>query len=233
MLINQALTVELVTTSLVTGAAKNADALPTALLRRNGSVVSAVVTVTQIGTGRYKTAVLIAAADAWVPGDCYSLEAQWDMEGTAGIVATLAQGSIKHDLNALLTSILQKVSTTKLTVVSPVLKDGSLEIVQGDDYTAVNGRPILFTLEPCPYAAGATAKISIKSRDNRQVFSTALTILGTTLTGIEVRCELPRSFTASLSNRKYLFDIQVTLPTGEVATPVIGGMVQVIKDIST
>ena len=63
MLIGESLRIEFVTPSLSTGAATNADALPTALLRRNGSTVgAATVTVSNLGTGLYLAEVLLDAA---------------------------------------------------------------------------------------------------------------------------------------------------------------------------
>ncbi len=105
MLIGQTLTVEFITPLLTTGVATNADSTPTALIRRNGTSLGTSVTVTNLGTGKYKAVVLLDGADGWVAGDSYAVEATWTMAGTAGIVATLAQGVIETDLNAVLTAI--------------------------------------------------------------------------------------------------------------------------------
>ncbi len=106
MLIGQTIRVEFVTPSLATGAATDADALPTALIRKNGSTVgAATVSVSNLGTGLYLAETLINAAHGWVVGDSYSVEATWTMAGTAGIKATLAQGLIETDIDAVLTAI--------------------------------------------------------------------------------------------------------------------------------
>ena len=106
MIIGQTLQVQFITPSIATGAATNADALPTGLIRRNGSTVgSATVTITNLGTGRYLAAVAINPAHGWTVGDNYSLEATWTMAGTAGIVATLAQGFLESDIESTLTAI--------------------------------------------------------------------------------------------------------------------------------
>lgn len=106
MLIGQTLRVQFVTPSLATGAATDADSLPTAILRKNGSTVgAATVSVSNLGTGLYLAEVLIDAAHSWAVGDAYSLEATWTMAGTAGIKSPLAQGIISTDLNAVLTAI--------------------------------------------------------------------------------------------------------------------------------
>src|SRR2546421_5818473 len=83
------------TTYSATGAAKNADALPSALLRRGGAVLAGVaVAVTNVGTGRYKAVVTLAQGDGWVPGDCYAVEVSYAMEGSADIPLVVAQGPI-------------------------------------------------------------------------------------------------------------------------------------------
>lgn len=106
MIIGQTAIIEFITPSLATGAAAAPDALPTALLRRNGSVlVAASVTVTNLGTGKYSASVLFDGAHGWAVGDSYCIEATWAMSGTSGIVATLAQGLIESDLAAVLTAI--------------------------------------------------------------------------------------------------------------------------------
>ena len=52
-----------------TGALKDADDLPTGVLRRNGvTLAGAAVTVTKVGTGAYTWSVLLDD-DGWVPGD--------------------------------------------------------------------------------------------------------------------------------------------------------------------
>lgn len=94
--IGETLAPEFTTQSLATGAAKNADALPTGVLRRNGSTVgAAVVTITNLGTGRYKAAVLIDVAHGWVAGDTWSIEVAWTMEGTADICRAFS-GQVKN-----------------------------------------------------------------------------------------------------------------------------------------
>src|SRR2546421_11745981 len=83
------------TTYSATGAAKNADAVPSALLRRGGAVLAGgAVAVTNVGTGRYKAGVTLAQGDGWGPGDCYAGEGADAMEGAAGIPLVVAPGAI-------------------------------------------------------------------------------------------------------------------------------------------
>lgn len=81
------------------GANVDADALPTAVLRRNGVTVgAATVTVTKISTGYYDCAVLVDAAHGWDdtadPPDVVSMEASYEVGGVA-ITRPLGGGTIR------------------------------------------------------------------------------------------------------------------------------------------
>src|SRR5574343_162296 len=80
-----------------TGAAVNADSLPTGLLRRNGVTVgSAVVTVTNRATGAYSASVLMDAAHGWVVGDSWALECACAVGGVS-LRRPIAQGRVDGD----------------------------------------------------------------------------------------------------------------------------------------
>lgn len=96
MRIGQTARVEFVTNNFTTGAAQNADALPTATLFRNGvSTGMPAVTVSNLATGLYLASVAINPGDGWVDGDSYAIQATWTMNGTAGIKQVIAQGPIQ------------------------------------------------------------------------------------------------------------------------------------------
>lgn len=77
------------------GVLTNADALPTAVLRRNGTTVAgATITVTNLSTGRYKVVASILAADGFAVGDSYAIEASWAMS-SAAVVQVVAQGAVR------------------------------------------------------------------------------------------------------------------------------------------
>jgi hypothetical protein len=84
----------LVTRSLATQEAKDADALPTAVLRRNGAATAATVTVVDVGTGRYQLTATLAAGQGWLHGDHYALDATWTMEATVGLAEVVLQGQV-------------------------------------------------------------------------------------------------------------------------------------------
>jgi hypothetical protein len=76
----QAITAVFTTSSPTTGAATNADSLPTGAIYINGTVNAAAVTITNIDAGRYKAAVTLPALSA---GDVVDLS----ISATVGAVA--------------------------------------------------------------------------------------------------------------------------------------------------
>jgi hypothetical protein len=129
---SQSVTVEFVTSSFTTGAAANADSLPTGTLVVNGTDNGASVTVTNVDTGRYKAAVtlptlaigdivelLIAATVGGVAGKAVvwrdTKDVSLDSNGKAA--ATLASGDVSGNLPAD-TKAINAVSTSAVTTVN-------------------------------------------------------------------------------------------------------------------
>ena len=77
----QSLTVEFITSNPTTGAAVNADSLPTAVLAVSGTDNGATVTVTNVDTGRYKAAVTLPTLTA---GQVCTLIASATVSSVAG-----------------------------------------------------------------------------------------------------------------------------------------------------
>lgn len=77
----QSITVEFVTSSFSTGAATNADSLPTATLVVNGADNGATVTVSNVDTGRYKAALTLPTLTV---GDTVELAVSATVGGVAG-----------------------------------------------------------------------------------------------------------------------------------------------------
>ena len=71
-----------------TGANKDADSLPTAVVYEEGSSTALVstVTVTNMTTGRYRLSVTIAVADGYEAGKYYELWASATVTGTGSPV---------------------------------------------------------------------------------------------------------------------------------------------------
>ena len=104
-----------------TGANKDADSLPTAVVYEEGSSTALVstVTVTNMTTGRYRLSVTIAAADGYEAGKYYELWASATVTGTgspvtqsAPLISFKASASVVDDLATQLTTIETSTTTT-------------------------------------------------------------------------------------------------------------------------
>lgn len=109
-IIGETLRVQFITVDPLDGSAVNADALPTGILRRNGSTVGgASVSVSNLGTGRYLAEVLVDGAHGWVVGDSFALEISSTVAGVSGLVNTIAQGFIRDDVVANIDALLDAI----------------------------------------------------------------------------------------------------------------------------
>ena len=104
-----------------TGANKDADSLPTAVVYEEGSstALTSTVTVTNMTTGRYRLSVTIAAADGYEAGKYYELWASATVTGTgspvtqsAPLISFKASASVVDDLATQLTTIETSTTTT-------------------------------------------------------------------------------------------------------------------------
>ena len=104
-----------------TGANKDADSLPTAVVYEEGSstALTSTVTVTNMTTGRYRLSVTIAAADGYEAGKYYELWASATVTGTgspvtqsAPLISFKATTSVVDDLATQLTTIETSTTTT-------------------------------------------------------------------------------------------------------------------------
>jgi hypothetical protein len=104
-----------------TGANKDADSLPTAVVYEEGSstALTSTVTVTNMTTGRYRLNVTIAAADGYEAGKYYELWASATVTGTgspvtqsAPLISFKATTSVVDDLATQLTTIETSTTTT-------------------------------------------------------------------------------------------------------------------------
>jgi hypothetical protein len=112
-----------------------------------------------------------------------------------------------------------------VTVVTPVLSGGNMQIVRGDDYANADGRALTFNISDptgsgLPSLTGATVRLKTglpnrPNLPNLNVIGTVVTATGTTRT---VRFELTSAQTAVLVPIAYYFDVEATLSTGRVIT---------------
>ncbi len=111
-----------------------------------------------------------------------------------------------------------------VTIVSPVLSSGNVQIVRGDDYANADGRALTFDISDpgnfLPSLAGATVRLKtgLPNRPNLAVLNVTGTVVTATGTTRTVRFELTSAQTAVLVPIAYNFDVEATLSTSRVIT---------------
>jgi hypothetical protein len=219
----------LITRSLATQAAKDADALPTGLLRRNGTPLATAVTVDDVGLGRYLFTTNLFNADGWAQGDHYALEGTWTMEATADLAEVLAQGLI-------LPSTIQD---------TPDVPANTLTIVRGD--TVSLALPLLgvltgytevwFTVKASEADSDDNAVLALKETVGLVRLNKAATTAGwgnltvtSTVTGATTLGLLPEASSLLRPNARLRWDAQVQLPSGIFTRQ--SGILKVTDDIT-
>jgi hypothetical protein len=111
-----------------------------------------------------------------------------------------------------------------VTIVSPVLSSGNVQIVRGDDYANADGRALTFDISDpgnfLPSLVGATVRLKtgLPNRPNLAVLNVTGTVVTATGTTRTVRFELTSAQTAVLVPIAHNFDVEATLSAGRVIT---------------
>ena len=111
-----------------------------------------------------------------------------------------------------------------VTIVSPVLQGGNVQIVRGDDYANADGRALTFEISDpssaLPSLTGATVRLKtgLPNRPNLAVVNQIGTVVTATGTTRTVRFELTSAQTAPLVPIAYNFDVEATLSSARVIT---------------
>lgn len=104
-----------------------------------------------------------------------------------------------------------------VTVTSPVADTGDVTVVRGDDYFTADGRSLSWTLDgTLPSYGGATPRLVVGG------LSVAGTVGNPTGVPRTVTVELTAAQTASLTTGTHRYELQVTLASGHVTSPVGG-----------
>jgi len=219
----------LVTRSLATQAAKDADALPTAALRRNGASTAAVVTVTDVGLGRYLLVATLATAQGWLTGDHYALDATWTMEATANLAEVVLQGQIVPSVAA---------EEVMAAATDRTLRRGDTATISFTGLGNITGRTKLW------FTAKASAGQDDPKATLQVVEGTGLTLLNGAATtaawgsitvtdqaagdlSVTIKADATKELAATGRLR---YDLQVLLPTGVLT--LVEGVLAVTDDIT-
>ena len=155
--------------------------------------------------------------------------AVWDVL-TAAIVAA---GSIGEFI---LTKLGMITTGTAMTIVNPVAADGSITIVQGDDYAAADSRQLEWGNLVCPDLTGATITFTAKgTRGDLLTTAGSATVVGVGSQTVQV--ELTDLQTAALDvttgKTPYSFDVQATLAGASAhRITLVLGLMKVREDLT-
>ena len=133
---------------------------------------------------------------------------------------------------------LGRIGTAEFEVVSPVALDGTLTLVQGDDYDADEGRQLDFTetaASAWPVLTGATVKLTIRSLADALILTSTGTVVTPTGSSKKVRFELTAAQTLLLAvtnnpgsatpTSRAKYDVEATLATtSRIVTLALGAV---------
>jgi hypothetical protein len=139
----------------------------------------------------------------------------------ANLDATVSSRATPADV----TNALAGGAPPAVTIVSPVVQGGNVQIVRGDDYANADGRALTFNISDptgngLPSLTGATVRLKtgLPNRPNLAVLNVIGTVVTATGTTRTVRFELTSAQTAPLLPITYNFDLEATLSTNRVIT---------------
>lgn len=123
------------------------------------------------------------------------------------------------------------VGALSVNYVGPVVDDGVIKLVRGDDYALADGRAIdVLERGAWPVLTGATVALKTESHATHAIFTKAGTVVTATGSPKAVRFEPTAAETAALAIGVHDFDIEATLSSGRVAT--LGqGLMHVLADV--
>jgi hypothetical protein len=100
--------------------------------------------------------------------------------------------------------------------------DGAIELVEGDDYRAADGRQFVVTVTGAPSLIGATVRLHGVAESDGSTFS----VDGVILAADKVSFDIPSSTTSTLyaGDGAYKYAIRATLASGLVLTLQLGAI---------
>jgi len=187
--------------------------------------------------------------------DAYTEQDTWTAAKAAFVDAAIssrstltAQQAEDEILNALTSAhvttgtvgaAIARIGTAEITVVAPVATDGTVTLVQGDDYDNDDGRALDFqeaSASQWPTLTGATIKFTVRSLKDVKMFEAAGSVVTATGFPKKVRIELTDAQTVLLTVTKnsgtatpttdYKYDVEATLATSSaIVTLALGRVV--------
>lgn len=194
---------------------------------RNGTEVVTGASATDRGDGFYDY-VLDGATVVTEAGTYYYVfktsTSTVDQQHVPGVML-VGMAGVEH-LDADISS--RAASGASVTVSSPVVDAGTIEVVKGDSYAASQSRAIDFTFSGVPDLSTADSlTLTVRSPDGNRL----LEATGSDLSATQIRFELTSAQTGALNPGSYFFDIQAVFP-GSLRVTLARGDFSVLSDAS-
>lgn len=174
---------------------------------RMGGAETATVTVSEDAGGWYLTTFTPTAAGRW------ALRVTYDDGTTSRIFSETYDVTEANDAETVAATVAARLRRQVVTVTAPVATTGTVELVQGDDYLAADGRALDWTSTGWPDLTGASVEWQVSLRGTETVYPASVVDADT------VRVELTAEQTAALTPRQLrTYQLVATLPGGSIVT---------------
>lgn len=177
-------------------------------------------------TGAAGVLITVSANDFTIVGNYHPLPKFPPLDELAvEVPGTFPSGTAGHSLG--------RIGSAPIEVTGPLHQTGNIEIVAGDDYLAADGRALDFldSGNKWPDLTGASITFTAKGKAND--ISKAGSVIVATGSGKKVRVELTKTET-SVANGRYHYDVEATLPSGNIVTLVHGrNLMEVLPQYTT
>jgi hypothetical protein len=206
------------------------------------SVESSLSTI-DTGVGQLQTSLNTIAGAGFVAGtdSLESIRDRGDVGWTTGTPSSLTAADVRTEIDSNSTQLAaiktktDLITSSSITVTSPVNTAGDITIVRGDDIDSTLANAIVFNSTDWQDLTSSTVVFSCK---HKRTGVAGLTAVATTVTNAgqatqTVTVNLTAAQTAQLSpgDDAYYYDVQATLSGGSVVTLTYGDMT-VIEDVS-
>ncbi len=234
--LGETIVLHITTHSPTTGAAANASAISVSVYEQASSTPMDGLTAepVNIATGHYRHTLAVTAGNGFVVGRTYNVVATATVAGVTArtVLATIMIRAASIDDVAAKTAL---IHSGGVTVSSPVSATGrQLTIVRGDTYSVAAGQALEWTDSGGMWPDLDEADIEFTVRDrltDAEVIAVDAELVDTAPQVVRVELDSADTNDLVVGPKVCVFDLQATLPGGEIVTLVLGEL-SVVRDVT-
>ncbi len=207
-----------------TGAAVDPASPPTCVLRKNSdgtTDVAATVAKGSLPTGQYRATATIPSD--WAAGDKWELVSRVtvdDVPDSAVEDAGYLEAAAGQTVDLFTPQAIAQLATRRAFFLSsPLLTDGSYEIVRGQDCAAADGRSLDLPNPQGSWPDLTGAAIYLTAKNDSSRFTVSGSVVTPTGTGQKVRGEPDSAWTQQLAPGRWVLEFEAILPTSSRVLP--------------